>query len=127
MESTTSRLGPRPMCLIWPDDKPDQHIVEVELDSDRTVAFLQELIKDEHSHRFHDVDARDLVLWRCSIPADDNLQNPLNAVRFDDIAPDLLRLPATSLLSNHFATGLSPETICILVEVPALGEYHERD
>ena len=99
--------GKRDTHLIWPDDKPDQHIVEVKLDSDRTVAFLKELIKNEHSHRFHDVDARDLVLWRCSIPADDNLKNALNAICFDGVAPDLLCLPAASLLSNHFATGLS--------------------
>ena len=36
----------RLMCLFWPDDRPDDHIVEVELDSGRTVAFLKKLIKD---------------------------------------------------------------------------------
>ena len=36
----------RLMCLFWPDDRPDDHTVEVELDSGRTVAFLKKFIKD---------------------------------------------------------------------------------
>ena len=33
----------------------------------------------------------------------------------------------TSLVSEHFATALFPKTIHILVQVPALDEYYERD
>ena len=111
------------MCLVWPDDNPDEHIVEVELDSDRTVAFLKQLIRDKHAPMLDKFAACDLVLWKCSIPADDNLENVLNAIRFDGTAADLLHLPPISLLSKHFATGLSPETVHILIEVPALSEY----
>jgi len=68
------------------------------------------------------VDAPDLVLWKCSIPADDKLQEILNTVRYDGSDARLDRLPAASEISEHFATGLPRKTIHILVEVPALGE-----
>jgi hypothetical protein len=31
----------RLMCLVWPDDKPDEHIVQVEIDDDDTCGFSQ--------------------------------------------------------------------------------------
>src|SRR6266571_5726537 len=113
-------------CLVWPDDKPDEHLVEVKIDDDETVMFLKKLIKDGHAPMLDKVPTRDLVLWKCSIPADDNLQETLKTIRFDIPDPRLHRLPPVSLLSKHFATGLSPETIHILVEVPALGECGTR-
>ena len=123
MSSAKLRL----MCLIWPDDRPDQHIVEVEIDDGETIGDLKKLIKDKHASMLNKVAACELVLWRCSISADENLQNILNAVRFDGTAADLLCLPPASLVSEHFATALFPKTIHILVEVPALGEYYEQD
>ena len=109
-------------CLVWPDDNPDEHLVEIKIDDDETVMFLKKLIKDEHAHSLAHVDARDLILWKCSIPANDNLRKTLKTIRFDIPDTRLHRLPPASLLSKHFATGLSPETIHILVEVPAHGE-----
>lgn len=47
-------------CLVWPDDKPDEHIVEVELHNNRTVAFFKDMIKDKHAHSLADVDSRPL-------------------------------------------------------------------
>jgi hypothetical protein len=101
MSGKTLRL----MCIVWPDDKPNDHIVQVKIDDDDTVAALKELIKDKYARRLHDIDSPDLVIWKCSIPADDRLQETLNTIRF-----------------QHFAIGLSPETIHVLVEIPALGE-----
>lgn len=109
-------------CLVWPDDNPDEHLVEIKIDDDETVMFLKKLIKDEHAHSLAHVDARDLILLKCSIPADDNLWKTLKTIHFDIPDTRLHRLPPASLLSKHFATGLSPETIHILVEVPAHGE-----
>ena len=72
----------RLMCLVWPDDKPDEHIVEVELDNGRTPVFLKELIKDKHPHSLAHVDARNLVLWKCfGLPDDDNLEQTLKNLR----------------------------------------------
>jgi len=114
------------MCLIWPDERPNPRVVEVEIDDNRTVARLTKLIKGKYAHRLHKVDAPDLVLWKCSIPADDKLQENLATIRFDVSDARLHCLPATSPLSKHFATDLPDETIHILVEVPAPGECHTR-
>jgi len=114
------------MCLVWPDNKPDEHIVEVKIDDDDTVAALKESIKAKHAPMLDKVAARDLVLWKCSLSANDKLQETLNTVRYDDADTRLRRLPPASLLSKHFATGLSPETIHILVEIPSLGECATR-
>jgi hypothetical protein len=108
----------RLMCLVWPDDNPNEHIVVVKINNDDTVAELKELIKPKYASRLHEVDACDLVLWKCSIPADDNSQHTLNTVRFDATDTRLHHLPAASLLSEYFAADLSPRTIHILVEVP---------
>ena len=49
-------------CLVWPDDNPDERLVEVKIDDDETVTFLKKSIKDEYARRLHNVDAPDLVL-----------------------------------------------------------------
>lgn len=89
--------------------------------------FLKKLIKDEHAHHLAHVDARNLVLWKCSIPNNNHLKETLNAIHFDGTDPSVDRLvPLTSPLLKHFVTGFPPETIHILVEVPALGECGTR-
>jgi len=70
----------RLMCLVWPDNKPDEHIVEVKIDDDDTVAALKESIKAKHAPMLDKVAARDLVLWKCSLSANDKLQETLNTV-----------------------------------------------
>ena len=72
------------MCLVWPDDKPDEHIVQVNIDNDDTVASLKDIIKDKHANAFAHFDAHDLVLWKCSsLPDDDNLEQTLKTLQFD--------------------------------------------
>jgi len=111
------------MCLVWPDNKPDEHIFEVKIDDDDTIAALKKSIKEEYARRLRYVFAPDLVLWKCSIPDDPNLKETLNAIHFDGTDPSVERLvPLTLPLSEHFATGLPRKTIHILVEVPTLGE-----
>jgi hypothetical protein len=91
------------MCLVWPDDKPDEHIVEVKIDDDDTVASLKDVIKDKHAHAFANVDARDLVLWKCSgLPDDDNLEKNLKTLQFDGSDVRLVRLAfARQQISQH--------------------------
>ena len=115
------------ICLLWPDNKPDQHTVQVEIDINETIMLLKELIKDKHAHHLADVDARDLVLWKCSIPMDDNLKETLTNIRFDGTDPSVQRLQlAGSEISEHFATTLLRKTVHILVELPAPGECSVR-
>ncbi|KAF8810348.1 hypothetical protein BYT27DRAFT_7253935 [Phlegmacium glaucopus] len=110
----------RLMCLVWPDVKPSEHIVDVKIDNE-TIAALKELIKDKHAHSLAHVDARDLTLWKCSISDDSNLKETLDAIHFDDTHPSVHLLgPLTSELCEHFPTVPPPRTIHILVELPAL-------
>jgi hypothetical protein len=110
-------------CLVWPDNEPDEHTVEVKLDINETLETLKDLIKDKHDPLLAHVPARDLVLWMCSIPIDDNLKETLTNIRFDGTDPSVQRLrPAVSEISEHFGTTLPRRTIHILVELPAPGE-----
>ncbi|KAH9972535.1 hypothetical protein BGW80DRAFT_356581 [Lactifluus volemus] len=115
------------MCLVWPDDKPYEHILPVKIDDDDIVADLKKLIKVEHAPMLDKVAARDLVLWKCSgLPDGDNLERTLKTIQFDDsdVRSDvrLVRLnnalqPISQLFGDE---DLSKEPIHILVEVPAL-------
>jgi hypothetical protein len=53
------------MCLVWPDDKPDEHIVPVRIDDDDTVADLKKLIKDEHARMIKSMPA---IWYSGSVP-----------------------------------------------------------
>lgn len=110
------------MCLVWPDDNPHDHIFPVKIDDDETIGDLKKLVKNEHAHRLHNVDASDLILWKCSIPADDNLQETLKTVHFDVTQGHFgHKLPPVSKISEHFSTAsLLPKTIHILIQA----EYH---
>ncbi|KAG5635474.1 hypothetical protein H0H81_011102 [Sphagnurus paluster] len=117
-------------CLVWPDDKPDEQTVNVQLDNDQTVACLKQLIKDAYAPRLEKVAAPDLVLWKCSgIPDDDNLGQTLRTLQFDGTDDRLVRLTsARRKISLHFGDeDLSKEPIHILVEVPALAQPRSQD
>jgi Crinkler effector protein N-terminal domain len=123
MSGTKTKL----MCLVWPDDEPDEHIVPVKIDDDDTVADLKELIKERHAHMLDKVDACDLVLWKCSGLPDNNLNTTLNTIRFDGSDVRLFRLKALQRISQLFGDeDLSKEPIHILVEVPAFSECGTR-
>jgi Crinkler effector protein N-terminal domain len=85
MSGTTSNL----LCLVWPDNNPNDHIVEVEIDDNRTVAGLRRMIKDDHANAF--ARRRSLRLRPVevefprseTIPSDDNLQKTLMTIHFD--------------------------------------------
>jgi hypothetical protein len=112
----------RLICLVWPDDKPDEHTVELEIDNNQTVAFLKRMIKEDLS--LDDVDHQNLVLRKCScLPDDDNLAQTLKTLQFDDSDGRLVRLSAVRQISQYFGDqDFSKEPIHILVELPALGE-----
>ncbi|CAA7268828.1 unnamed protein product [Cyclocybe aegerita] len=119
----------RLMCLVWPDDSPNEHCVEVKIDNDDTVATLKKLIRDEHAPRLDKVAAPDLVLWKCSGLPDDNLEQSLKTLQFDGSDVRLVRLNnARRRISQLFeGEDLSKEPIHILVEKPAFGTgNHQR-
>jgi hypothetical protein len=109
-------------CLAWPchaNDDPDEYTIQVKLDTDETVSFLKKSIKNEYASYFAMANACDLVLWKCSIPIDDNLKENLKKIRFDGTDPSVQRIrPAASEISEHFPTILPYKTIHVLALWP---------
>jgi len=77
------------LCLVWPDNNPNDHIVEVEIDDNRTVAGLRRMIKDDHANAF----ARRISLRLRPVE-----------VEFPRIA--FILLPPSSAIPEHFTTDL---------------------
>ena len=106
-------------CLAYNEfePEPEGRTIQVKVDTDETVSFLKELIRSKYTHRrFVGYDACDLVLWKCSIPIDDNLKKNLAKIRFDGTDPSVQRIrTAASEISEHFPTILPYKTIHILV------------
>ena len=50
------------MYLLWPDDNPDEHIVEVQIYEHDTVASLKYMIIENHANTLAHVDPHDVVL-----------------------------------------------------------------
>lgn len=109
-------------CLAWCSDNPNEHLAEVEIDNDKSVAALKKVIRDGHTPMLDKFAAHDLVLWKCSIPANDNLKKTLCTLNFGTSDTSLYHLPPASEISEHFETSLARKTIHILVEVPTIGE-----
>ena len=83
------------------------------------------MIKDKYARRLHNVDAPDLVLWKCSgLPDDDNLEQTLKSILLDGSDVRLVRLnKARQRISQLFEDeNLSKEPIQILIEVPDHGD-----
>lgn len=119
MSSVQLRL----MCLLLPDDNPDDHVITVDINTDKTIASLKNKIKDRYPRTLADVDVYSLVLWKCSFPAEKSLQEVLKTIHFDANDTRLHRLDPRSRIFEYFGTtGLHTKTVHILIEVPDHGE-----
>ncbi|KAG9063233.1 hypothetical protein KI688_004837 [Linnemannia hyalina] len=85
----------------------------VEASSDKTVGALKKAIVAENPGAFEHIDAKDLVLWRVSIPDDDD-DLPILL----DSVSEKKKLKATTKLSKVFDAELPEDTIHIVVERP---------
>jgi hypothetical protein len=93
-------------------------IFSVRITQTDTVAFLSKLIKEQSMDALHDIPARDLVLWRVSLPVDDTLERSL-----ESLIPDQQEiLLHGAVMSNMFKTPPSSEHIHIIVERPHTSE-----
>ena len=112
-------------CLILPDDDPSVHVFLINIHSDREVDELKDAIKLKRSNRLKNFDAADLLLWKCSIPRDENLKATLSSLRLDrtdDHGPTFLSVDEQ--LSLYFQDDAIPtKNIQILVQLPDHGEY----
>jgi len=91
----------------------------VHVDPSETVDDLKVAIKDKNPETFNGVDAKDLTLWRVSIPVDDDDNDDI-PIPLDSV-PEKKRLKATTRLSKVFDTELPEDTIHIIVQRPPRG------
>ncbi|KAG0005725.1 hypothetical protein BGZ80_005404, partial [Entomortierella chlamydospora] len=99
------------------DGEATSNVFPVEIESGKTVGGLKDAIKTALSPQFDDITAKDLTLWRVSIPiTEDNDNIPIllnNVANKDKKKPG----PATHL-SKVFTSELPEETINIIVQRP---------
>lgn len=112
-------------CLVFPDNHPND-VFLVEIDSNELVGVLRDIIKLELFPRFNCLNVTDLFLWKCSIPADDNLGPTMDSIKFDQgDSRQVTYLNPTRKISRYFGDDEEPEgTIRILVQVPGHGESY---
>ena len=109
-------------CLMRGDTPAAKRAFPVEIARSRLVGSLKEQIIQKKPNRFKDTDADELTLWGVSIPLDDNADNMLGQLVFEDNEDKGIReLLPTQRLSTHFPEKLADDHIHIIVE-PPIGE-----
>ncbi|OAQ22101.1 hypothetical protein K457DRAFT_429179 [Linnemannia elongata AG-77] len=99
-------------CLV--DGEATSQAFSIDIDQTKTVDHLKDLIKTKKANNFGDVDADQLLLWRVSIPDDDDNDLPVLL----DSVPEKKKLKATTRLLKVFDTELPDDTIHIIVQRP---------
>ena len=103
-------------CVVFPCN-PSEHLFSISIDANKTVDALKEAIKLKKEHRFADVDADELTVYKVLIPDDDGLATALDNLRLDDHAA-ATKLRATQKLSVVFSNGVGDGHLHILVQLP---------
>src|SRR5690349_13760495 len=98
-----------PICLVA--GEPSSNAFSVKASSALIVDELKNLIKTALSPQFDDIAAKDLTLWRVTIPDDDDDDLP---ILFDSVS-EKKKLKATTKLLKVFETELPDDTIHIIV------------
>lgn len=101
-------------CYVIGDEAND--VFAIEISSSRSVAHLKDSIRDELKPRFDNIPANKLVLWKVSIPVDDNLQQNVDSYDFEENG----NLMPVKRLSGLFPQPPNPEHVHILVRPPVL-------
>ncbi|KAG0375054.1 hypothetical protein BGX24_009603 [Mortierella sp. AD032] len=107
-------------CLI--DGEGTSNAFPVEIESTKTIGDLKKLIKAEQSPDFDNIVANNFILWRASIP-DDNQSSAITIEALDDKTE--LDKPRTRL-SQLFPESPDDNTY-ILVQLPTQGLISEHD
>ena len=114
-KSTTMSRTLELNCLVNGDDP--SHVFTVKIGNDESVSTLKEEIWKKKKPAFDHVPADTLVIWKVSIPIDDDL-DPLDTLNLSE--EQKLRRPATRLL-KVFPHPLEEELIHIIVQSPPAG------
>ena len=85
---------------------------EIDIEKDKSISHLKKVIKAEQPQTFANIDAKDLKLWKVTIPGDqdDQLRNL--------ILQDSDELLAIRKISKYFPDSPAEEHIHVLVEPP---------
>jgi hypothetical protein len=103
-------------CCILGDYNP-RRVFTVEIANNKTVSILQEIIKNKNKYAFEHVDADTLVLWKVSIPVDDNFKDSFNKHNF----VEKRALVPVDRLSKVFASVPEEGHLHIVVKAPPIG------
>ncbi|KAK3807515.1 MAG: hypothetical protein JOS17DRAFT_571093 [Linnemannia elongata] len=102
----------RLICLIA--GEPSSNAFSIKASSALIVDELKNLIKTALSPQFDDIAAKDLTLWRVTIPDDDDDDLPVLL----DSVPEKKKLKATTKLFKVFNTDLPDDTIHLILQSP---------
>lgn len=100
-------------CIVYPDDNPTDHVLEVSIDNTKSVAALKEAIKHMEAPELDR--ASRLALYKVSLPIDDNLAHKLDT--FLD-GPDVKKIKGFERLSKVFSEGINEEHLHIVALMP---------
>ncbi|KAG0277967.1 hypothetical protein BGZ97_009804, partial [Linnemannia gamsii] len=99
-------------CLV--DGETTSNAFPVEIESSKTIGDLRKLIKTEIPDTFNGVDAKDLALWRVSIPVAANKHKPIVLNEFESAT----ELDPTDDVSDVFPDKPPKKTIHVIVQRP---------
>ena len=77
-------------CLVVGEDAAN--VFPVKISKSETVGILKEMIKEKKKPQFDDFAADTLVLWKVSIPDNDNLQQNLDTLNLNEGSEQHLQL-----------------------------------
>ncbi|KAG0359964.1 hypothetical protein BGX24_005663, partial [Mortierella sp. AD032] len=103
------------LCLV--DGEATSQAFPLTIPSSETVGELRKLIKAENAVDFTDVDAKNLTLWRVSIPIiEDNDELPILLNNVPD--KERKKLGPATRLSKVFPEDLPEETVHVIIQRP---------
>jgi len=103
-------------CFVLGDDPG--RVFSIRIAATDSVITLRKLIKDEKQHTFEHVPANTLVLWRVSIPVDENLRESLSKLELVDKGS----LQPVQELSEIFTGTPVKKRVHIVIKAPPSGE-----
>ncbi|KAM6494873.1 hypothetical protein JOM56_009496 [Amanita muscaria] len=100
------------LCYVREDDYNQAFPVRIEEDED--VGTLRKSIKEENRPKFDHIPAHSLVLWRVSVPFDQNLKENVEALNL--VSND--KLQTVDIISDLFPSGPQEKTVHVVVDRP---------
>jgi len=106
-------------CLLLGDSNDPEKIFTVEIEKNKNVSVLKDMIKGKKSNSLSDVDASDLVLLKVSVPLG-HVNGPLRIPKPETCTKFS---PPYKKLSLFFSDPVLPMYLHVLVQNPLAGEY----